>query len=78
MSHLGSHILYDVINRDEDVFCERVYAPNVDMEEIMREKNIPLFALEDTMMEIKFLVFSTSVRTTESHGLMRRMVFIEI
>ena len=41
MSHLGSHILYDVINRDEKIFCERVYAPAVD-----REKNIPLFALE--------------------------------
>jgi len=46
MSHLGSHILYDVINKDEDVFCERVYSPAVDMENIMREKNIPLFALE--------------------------------
>ena len=46
MSHLGSHILYDVINRDEKIFCERVYAPAVDMENMMREKNIPLFALE--------------------------------
>lgn len=33
MSHLGSHILYDVINKEEGVFCERVYAPQVDMEE---------------------------------------------
>ena len=46
MSHLGSHILYDVINKDEDVFCERVYSPGVDMEDIMREKNIPIFGLE--------------------------------
>ena len=46
MSHLGSHILYDVINRDEKIFCERVYSPAVDMENMMREKNIPLFALE--------------------------------
>ena len=46
MSHLGSHILYDVINRDENIFCERVYAPAVDMENMMRENNIPLFALE--------------------------------
>ncbi|MDR0879541.1 MAG: TIGR03960 family B12-binding radical SAM protein [Clostridioides sp.] len=46
MSHLGSHILYDVINRDENVFCERVYSPGVDMEKIMREENIPMFALE--------------------------------
>ena len=46
MSHLGSHILYDVINKDEEVFCERCYAPGVDMEKLMREKDIPLFALE--------------------------------
>ncbi len=46
MSHLGSHILYDVINKEERVFCERVYAPQVDMEEKMRENNIPLFGLE--------------------------------
>ncbi|MGL6107610.1 TIGR03960 family B12-binding radical SAM protein [Romboutsia sp.] len=46
MSHLGSHILYDVINRDENVFCERVYSPAIDMENIMREKNIPMFTLE--------------------------------
>ena len=37
MSHLGSHILYDVINRDEKIFCERVYAPAVDMENMMRD-----------------------------------------
>ena len=60
MSHLGSHILYDVINRDEDVFCERVYAPNVDMEEIMREKNIPLFALEsrEAITNFDFVTFT--------------------
>lgn len=46
MSHLGSHILYDVINKEEGVFCERVYAPQVDIEEKMRENNIPLFGLE--------------------------------
>lgn len=46
MSHLGSHILYDVINKEEGVFCERVYAPQVDMEEKMRENNISLFGLE--------------------------------
>lgn len=46
MSHLGSHILYDVINKEEGIFCERVYAPQVDMEEKMRENNIPLFGLE--------------------------------
>ncbi|MGL5755166.1 MAG: TIGR03960 family B12-binding radical SAM protein [Paraclostridium sp.] len=60
MSHLGSHILYDVINRDEEVFCERVYAPSVDMEEKMRENNIPLFALESrqAITNFDFLAFT--------------------
>lgn len=60
MSHLGSHILYNSLNLDEDVFCERVYAPAVDMEEKMREKNIPLFALEsrEPITNFDFVVFS--------------------
>lgn len=60
MSHLGSHILYDVINRDEDIFCERVYSPAIDMEQIMREKNIPLFALEsrESITNFDFVTFT--------------------
>lgn len=60
MSHLGSHILYDVINKDEDVFCERVYAPAVDMENLMRENNIPMFALEsrEPITKFDFVVFT--------------------
>ena len=60
MSHLGSHILYDVINRDEKIFCERVYAPAVDMENMMREKNIPLFALEsrEPITNFDFIAFT--------------------
>ena len=46
MSHLGIQILYDMFNRMPDVWCERVYSPWPDLEEIMRERNIPLFALE--------------------------------
>jgi len=46
MSHLGMHILYDVFNRMDDVWCERVFSPWVDLDKIMREENIPLFALE--------------------------------
>lgn len=46
MSHLGIQILYDMFNRREDTWCERVYSPWVDLDKIMREKNIPLFALE--------------------------------
>ncbi len=60
MSHLGSHILYDVINRDENIFCERVYAPAVDMEQMMRERNIPLFALEsrEPITNFDFIAFT--------------------
>ena len=46
MSHLGLRILYDVLNKNEDIYCERVFAPWTDMEDVMREKNIPLFSLE--------------------------------
>ena len=60
MSHLGSHILYHVINKDKDVFCERVYSPAVDMENIMREKNIPMFALEsrEPITNFDFVTFT--------------------
>ena len=60
MSHLGSHILYHVINKDEEVFCERVYSPAVDMENIMREKNIPMFALEsrEPITNFDFVTFT--------------------
>ena len=46
MSHLGMTILYSLINSRENYWCERVFAPDTDMEAVMREKDIPLFALE--------------------------------
>ncbi len=46
MSHLGIQILYDMFNLRDDIYCERVYSPWVDLDKIMREKDIPLFALE--------------------------------
>ena len=46
MSHLGMKILYSLVNDREDSWCERVFAPDADMEEQMRKNNIPLFALE--------------------------------
>ncbi len=46
MSHIGLQILYYMLNDREDTFCERVFAPWVDMEALMRENNIPLFTLE--------------------------------
>ena len=57
MSHLGIQILYDMFNKREDVWCERVYSPWIDLDKIMREQNIPLFALEsqDPIKEFDFL-----------------------
>ena len=46
MSHIGIQILYEMFNRRPDTFCERVYSPWPDLDKLMREKNIPLFALE--------------------------------
>ena len=46
MSHLGIQILYSMFNRREDIACERVYSPWMDLDPIMREKKIPLFTLE--------------------------------
>ena len=46
MSHLGIQILYEMFNRREDVYCERVYSPWPDLHKIMKEQKIPLFALE--------------------------------
>lgn len=46
MSHLGIQILYDMFNRRDDVYCDRVYSPWMDLDKIMREKQIPLFAVE--------------------------------
>src|SRR5690554_5007691 len=47
MSHLGLHILYNLINDKEDFACERVFAPWVDMEKEMIKENVPLFTLEN-------------------------------
>ena len=46
MSHLGIQILYDMFNRWDDTYCERVYSPWPDMDQVLRNNNIPLFALE--------------------------------
>ena len=57
MSHLGIQILYDMFNRRDDVYCERVYSPWTDLDKLMREKNIPLFAVEsqDPVKDFDFL-----------------------
>ena len=57
MSHLGIQILYDMFNKREDMWCERVYSPWLDLDKLMREQNIPLFALEsqDPIKDFDFL-----------------------
>lgn len=57
MSHLGIQILYDMFNRRDDVYCERVYSPWMDLDSIMREQKIPLFAVEsqDPIKKFDFL-----------------------
>ena len=57
MSNLGMMILYDLFNSREDTWCERVYSPWTDLDKIMRQENIPLFALEsqDPIRDFDFL-----------------------
>lgn len=60
MSHLGMKILYGLKNAVEDFWCERVFAPDTDMETLMRENGIPLFALEsrDPIRDFDFVGFT--------------------
>ena len=46
MSHIGMQIIYSMLNEKEDIWCERVFSPAADLGKIMKEENIPLFALE--------------------------------
>ena len=60
MSHLGMQILYHDFNRYDDVWCERVFSPWMDLDKVMREQNIPLFALEsqDPIKDFDFVGFT--------------------
>lgn len=60
MSNLGVRILYDVLNKDDKVWCERVYAPWTDMKEKMEEYSIPLSAVEsgDSLDKFDLVAFS--------------------
>ena len=60
MSHLGMKILYSLFNEVSYIWCERVFAPWIDMEELMIENNIPLYALEsgDPLTEFDFIGFT--------------------
>jgi len=60
MSHLGMKILYHLLNDQPDIFCERVFAPWPDMEELMRKNDIKLFGLEsrDSIESFDFVGFT--------------------
>lgn len=60
MSHLGMKILYSIFNKVPYIWCERVFAPWLDMEELMIERNIPLYALEsgDAITDFNFIGFT--------------------
>ena len=57
MSHLGLQIIYAMMNAREDIWCERVFSVWPDLHQVMKEENIPLFALEsqDPVKEFDFL-----------------------
>lgn len=60
MSHLGMKILYAQLNNEPDVWCERVFSPDTDMEALMRQHNVPLFGLEsrDPIRDFDFIGFT--------------------
>ena len=62
MSHLGSQILYSVLNSRSDIACERVYAPWLDMENLLREKDWPLFSIENRLPLSSFDIVGFSLQ----------------
>ncbi|MEG0457678.1 MAG: B12-binding domain-containing radical SAM protein, partial [Oscillospiraceae bacterium] len=60
MSHLGMKILYSILNERENFWCERVFAPWLDMEEEMRKVKLPLFAIEskDSISDFDIIGFT--------------------
>ncbi len=71
MSHLGMKIIYGLVNEREDSWCERVFAPEKDMEEQMRKNGIPLFALEsgDYLTEFDVIGFTLQYELSYSNVL---------
>lgn len=69
MSHLGSRILYHLLNDQEDIYCERVFAPWPDMEKELRKEGIPLFSQEsrDSIRDFDFLGFTLQYELSYSN-----------
>src|SRR4030043_1491258 len=62
MSHLGILILYHILNSKNGVACERVFAPWVDMEKVLREKRVPLSSLESSIPLSQFDILGFSLQ----------------
>jgi len=71
MSNLGIKILYDCLNKQDNIWCERCFAPWPDMGQLLREKNIPLYALEsgDALKEFDFVGFTLQYELSYSNVL---------
>ncbi|MFW6022150.1 MAG: TIGR03960 family B12-binding radical SAM protein [Halanaerobiaceae bacterium] len=67
MSHLGLKIIYHLLNKEDDIICERTYAPWTDMEEVMREEDIPLFSLENKVAINDFDIFGFTLQYEMSY-----------
>ncbi|MBN1384963.1 MAG: TIGR03960 family B12-binding radical SAM protein [Elusimicrobia bacterium] len=62
MSNLGLQILYNILNKSENVVCERAFSPEYDMEEILRENNLPLFSIETKAPLNKFDIIGFNIQ----------------
>ena len=73
MSNLGIKILYSCLNNMDGVWCERVFAPALDMSKIMKEQNIPLWALEsgDSVCDFDFFAI-----TVQYEGLYTNILYL--
>ena len=74
MSHLGLKLLYHILNEEEDIICERTYAPWVDMENLMREEGIPLFSLENKKAISDFDIFGFTLQYEMSYANITNML----
>jgi radical SAM family uncharacterized protein len=74
MSHLGTKILYSLQNAREDVWCERVFAPDTDMQSLMRAKNIPLYGLESLEPIREFDILGFTLQYEMSYTTMLNML----
>ena len=67
MSYMGLQILYNIINKQEKVYCERVFAPAQDMEKVMREEGVPLFSIETKTPIREFDIFGFTLQYEMSY-----------